>query len=77
MTPDGKLEIYPATAQDTDGTQFGAPVALNNSIAGYNDHDNCLSPTFTVPRSGNAISDTIDGIYGNFGQVISFQVKLR
>ncbi len=74
----GQLEVYPATADDTDGTKLGSAIKLNNKkLLGCDDHDNCLGPTFTVPRSGNAVSNVIDGIYGNKGKVIYFQITLK
>jgi hypothetical protein len=73
-----RLNIYPGTAQDTDGTQLQAPIRLDISAhPTCNDYDLCHSPTFTVPRVGVALSNTIDGVYGNYGAEIHFRVNLH
>lgn len=72
------LNIYPGSASDTDGTQLNDPVKLDISrYPGCTDPDFCHEPTFTVPRGGNALSNTLDGTYGNFNKEIYFQLKLR
>ncbi|GAC1634456.1 MAG: hypothetical protein NVS4B9_27280 [Ktedonobacteraceae bacterium] len=72
------INVYPGTASDTDGTQLLPPTRLNiSTFPGCTDDDFCHEPTFTVPRNGNAISDHIDGVYGNFTQVIHFRINLR
>ena len=72
------INVYPGTAGDNDGTQLMAPTRLNIArFPGCSDDDFCNEPTFTVPRNGNAISDHIDGVYGNFTQVIHFRINLR
>ncbi|BCL84506.1 hypothetical protein ccbrp13_69710 [Ktedonobacteria bacterium brp13] len=75
---DGKsLNVYPAATGDTDGTQFTEPVRFDISqYASCDDYDFCHSPTFIVPRSGNALTDTIDGVYGSYGKEIYFQIIL-
>jgi hypothetical protein len=79
MSADGKaLNIYPGTASDTDGTQLAAPVQLDISrLPGCNDYDFCHEPTFTIPRAGNANSNIVDGVYGNYNQEIYFQINLH
>ncbi|GER91771.1 hypothetical protein KDW_59330 [Dictyobacter vulcani] len=79
MSEDGKtLNIYPGSDTDTDGTQLAPVVKLDiSSLPGCSDDDFCHSPTFTVPRSGNPLSDTIDGVYGNFTKEIYFQINLH
>ncbi|GCE24431.1 hypothetical protein KDK_82310 [Dictyobacter kobayashii] len=79
MSKDGQtLNVYPGTNNDTDGTDLAPVVKLDISkLPGCSDDDFCHSPTFTVPRSGNALSDTIDGVYGNFTKEIYFQIKLH
>ncbi len=72
------LNIYPAAASDTDGTDMGGPVKLNIAqYPGCTDDDFCHSPTFTVPRNGHPLADEIDGVYGNFSKEIYFRIKLR
>lgn len=74
----GHLNVYPGTAEDTDGTQLEPAIHINISkYPGCSNDDFCHSPTFTVPRSGNALSNTIDGTYGNFQQEIYFRLQLR
>ncbi len=75
----GNLIVDPGTASDTDGTQLEPGLLLNTSqYPGCNsDDDYCHSPTFTVPRNGHTLSDTIDGTYGNRGKEIYFRIKLR
>ncbi|GHO88446.1 hypothetical protein [Dictyobacter formicarum] len=79
MNKDGKtLNIYPGSDSDTDGTQLLPAVQLDISkYPGCSDDDFCHSPTFTVSRSGNARSDVIDGVYGNFTKEIYFQIDLH
>ncbi len=76
---DGKtLNVYPGTADDTDGTQLESPTKLDISqFPGCEDYDFCHLPTFTVPRNGHPLSDTIDGTYGNHGNEIYFRINLR
>ncbi|BCL78394.1 hypothetical protein ccbrp13_08590 [Ktedonobacteria bacterium brp13] len=72
------INLYPGTAQDTDGTQLQSPVSLD--ISKYptcDDYDLCNNPTLTVPRAGDALSNTIDGVYGNYGAEIHFRINLR
>ncbi len=72
------INVYPGTAGDTDGTQLLPATKLNiASLPGCTDDDFCSEPTFTVPRNGNALSNHIDGVYGNFTQVIHFRINLR
>lgn len=72
------INIYPGAANDTDGTQLGPVTQLDISqFPGCTDYDFCHSPTFTVPRSGNDLSDTIDGVYGNFNKEVYFRIDLR
>lgn len=72
------LNIYPGATNDTDGTKLGPVTQLDISpFPGCTDYDFCHSPTFTVPRSGNDLSDTIDGVYGNFNKEVYFQINLR
>ncbi len=72
------LNVYQGTADDTDGTQLEAPVKIDISqMPGCDDYDFCHLPTITVPRSGNPLSDTIDGTYGNHGNEIYFRINLR
>jgi hypothetical protein len=72
------LNIYPGTASDTDGTQLGPVDRLNVSqLPGCSDYDFCHSPTFTVPRVGDPLSNTIYGVYGHYNQEIYFQINLR
>jgi hypothetical protein len=79
MDASGKtINVYPGTAADTDGTQLEAPTRLNiSSFPGCTDYDFCLEPTFTVPRGGNPLSNTIYGIYGNYTNVYYFSINLR
>ncbi|MBA2392945.1 MAG: hypothetical protein H0V70_09405 [Ktedonobacteraceae bacterium] len=76
---DGKaLNVYPGIADDTDGTQLEPPTKLDISqFPGCEDYDFCHLPTFTVPRNGHALSDTIDGTYGNHSNEIYFRINLR
>ena len=72
------INLYPGIAQDTDGTQLQSPVSLD--ISKYptcDDYDLCNNPTLTVPRAGDALSNTIDGVYGNYGAEIHFRINLR
>ncbi len=72
------LNVYPGSATDTDGTQLDPVVRLDISQSpGCTNYDMCHSPTFIVPRNGHALSDTIDGTYGNFTKEIYFRIKLR
>jgi hypothetical protein len=72
------LDIYPGTASDTDGTQLEPAIKINIAkYPGCTDDDFCHSPTFTEPRVGDALSDYIDGTYGNFNQEIYFRILLR
>lgn len=72
------INVYPGTAGDNDGTQLLPATKLNiASLPGCTDDDFCSEPTFTVPRNGNALSNHIDGVYGNFTQVIHFRINLR
>ncbi len=72
------LNIYPGSTNDSDGTQLDPVVKLDISkYPGCTNDDYCHPPTFTVPRSGNPLSDYIDGIYGNFKNEFYFRVKLR
>jgi len=79
MDESGKtLNVYPGSASDTDGTQLNAPVNLDISqYPGCTDPDFCHEPTFTVPRAGNPLSNTLDGTYGNFNKEFYFRLKLR
>jgi hypothetical protein len=43
---------------------------------GCTDDDFCLAPTFAAPRSGNALSDTLDGVYGNFTKQMYIRIQL-
>ncbi|GAC1505148.1 MAG: hypothetical protein NVS2B12_18520 [Ktedonobacteraceae bacterium] len=76
---DGSLIVDTANASDTDGTQMGTITKFNvGNNRGCNDNDDyCHSPTFTVPRNGHKLSDTIDGVYGNQGKEIYFRINLR
>ncbi len=76
---DGSLLVDTATADDTDGTHMGTITKFNmGDNRGCNDNDDyCHSPTFTVPRSGDKLSDTIDGTYGNQNKEIYFRINLR
>jgi hypothetical protein len=72
------INIYPGATDDTDGTKLGLVTQLDISqFPGCTDYDFCHSPTFTVPRSGNDLSDTIDGVYGNFNKEVYFRINLR
>lgn len=72
------INIYPGATNDTDGTKLGPVTQLDISqFPGCTDYDFCNSPTFTTPRSGNDLSDTIDGVYGNFNKEIYFRINLR
>jgi hypothetical protein len=72
------LNVYPGTASDTDGTQLEAPVKLDISqFPSCSDYDFCHLPSFTVPRSGNPLSDIIEGTYGNHEKEIYFRINLR
>lgn len=72
------LIVTPAAAGDTDGTQFGSPVTLSlGNQPGCDDWDFCLNPTLTVPRSGNPVSDVVDGVYSNMGKLYYFRLLLR
>ncbi len=72
------LNVYPGTADDTDGTQLEPPTKLNISqFPGCGDYDFCHLPTFTVPRNGHPLSDIIDGTYGNHNKEIYFRINLR
>jgi len=72
------LNVYPGTADDTDGTQLEAPVKLDiSSLPGCDDYDFCHLPTITVPRNGHPLTDTIDGTYGNHEKEIYFRINLR
>lgn len=72
------INVYPGSADDTDGTQLAPVVKLNIShFPGCSDYDFCHSPTFTVPRNGHQLSDTIDGVYGNMNKEIYFRINLR
>jgi len=72
------MNIYQGTASDTDGTQLMAPVKLNISqFPGCSDYDFCHSPNMTLQRSGHALSNYIDGVYGNHTKEIYFRIKLR
>ena len=79
MSSDGKsLNIYPGTASDSDGTQLSSAVQLDISrLPGCNDYDFCHEPTFTIPRAGNANSNIVDGVYGNYDKEIYFQINLH
>ncbi len=73
----GSFTIYPGAANDSDGTQFAPVITVDNSqFPGCLDADFCHSPTFTEPRSGNPLSDTLDGTYGNHQQEIYFRIQL-
>ncbi len=78
ISNDGKsLYIYPGATGDTDGTQLASPTTLNISqYPACTDDDFCHAPTFTVPRSGNPLSNTLDGVYGNFKKEIYFRIQL-
>ncbi len=72
------INVYPGSSSDTDGTQLNDPVKLDISqFPGCTNYDMCHSPTLTLPRNGNAVSDTLDGTYGNFTKEISFRITLR
>lgn len=72
------INVYPGTANDTDGTQLNSVTRLDIAqLPGCTDYDFCHSPTFTVPRNGHALSDSIDGVYGNFNKEIYFHINLR
>ncbi|GCF10981.1 hypothetical protein KDI_45450 [Dictyobacter arantiisoli] len=72
------INIYPGAANDTDGTRLGPEIKLDISrFPGCTDYDFCHSPTFTIPRAGNELSDTIDGVYGNFNKEVYFRINLR
>jgi hypothetical protein len=72
------INVYPGTAKDTDGTQLESAVKLDISqYPGCTDYDFCHEPTFTVPRGGNALSDYIDGTYGNYNKEMYFRIGLR
>jgi len=72
------LNIYQGTASDTDGTQLMAPVKLDiGQYPGCEDYDFCHSPNLTIQRSGHALSNYIDGVYGNHTKEIYFRVTLR
>ncbi|HEY7416040.1 MAG TPA: hypothetical protein VH593_12655 [Ktedonobacteraceae bacterium] len=72
------IDVYPGAAKDTDGTQLESAVKLDISkYPGCTDYDFCHSPTFTVPRGGNALSDYIDGTYGNYDNEFYFRISLR
>ncbi len=79
MSDDGKsLNVYPGTNDDSDGTQLEPAVQLDISkLPGCNDYDFCHEPTFTIPRAGNANSNIIDGVYGNYNKEIYFQINLH
>ncbi|GCE22784.1 hypothetical protein [Dictyobacter kobayashii] len=79
MDEQGKsINIYPGSADDTDGTQLAPVVKIDIShFPGCSDYDFCHSPTFTVPRNGNELSDIIDGVYGNMNKEIYFRINLR
>ncbi len=71
------LYVYPGATGDTDGTQLAAPTTLDISkYPGCSDDDYCHAATFAMPRSGNALSDTLDGVYGNFAKEIYFRIQL-
>ncbi|GLV53773.1 hypothetical protein KDH_06240 [Dictyobacter sp. S3.2.2.5] len=72
------LNVYPGSADDTDGTQLAPVVKFDIShFPGCEDYDFCHSPTFTVPRNGHQLSDTIDGVYGNHNHEYYFRIDLR
>lgn len=72
------INIYPGSAQDTDGTKLNALIQLNISrFPGCTDDDFCHSPTFNVPRGGNPLSNYLDGVYGNHGNEYHFRINLR
>lgn len=72
------LNVYPGTANDTDGTQLQGPVRLSISqLPGCNDFDFCHSPNMTLQRNGHALSNYIDGVYGNMTKEIYFRISLR
>lgn len=72
------INVYPGSSSDTDGTHLIQPTRLNiERYPGCSDYDFCHEPTFTVPRSGNALSDYIDGTYGNYTKEIYFRIALR
>jgi hypothetical protein len=72
------INVYPGNASDRDGTDLNAPTKLNiSAYPGCTDYDFCHEPTFTEPRSGNALSNEIDGTYGNFNREIYFRIRLR
>jgi hypothetical protein len=81
ITMDGQgktINVYPGTAADTDGTQLESPTRLDiSSFPGCTDYDFCLEPTFTVPRGGNPLSNSIDGIYGSYTHEYYFRINLR
>lgn len=79
MDSQGKtLNVYPGSATDTNGTQLESPTRLDiSSFPGCTDYDFCLEPTFTIPRGGDALSNTIDGVYGNFTHEYYFRINLR
>ena len=71
------LYVYPGATGDTDGTQLTSPTALDISqYPACSDDDFCHAPTFTMPRSGNPLSDMLDGVYGNFNKEIYFRIQL-
>lgn len=72
------LNIYPGASDDTDGTIIEPATRIDIShFPGCSDYDFCHSPTFTVPRNGHALSDIIDGVYGNFNKEVYFRINLR
>jgi hypothetical protein len=76
---DGSLIVDTANADDADGTHMGTITKFNvGNNPGCNDNDDfCHSPTFTVPRNGHKLSDTIDGVYGHQNKEIYFRINLR
>jgi len=75
----GSLIVDTANADDTDGTQMGTITKFDvGDNPGCNDNDDfCHSPTFTTPRNGHKLSDTIDGVYGHRNKEIYFRINLR
>lgn len=72
------INVYPGTAEDTDGTRLAPAVRLDISkYPGCSDYDFCQLPTFTVPRGGNVLSNYLDGTYGNYNKEIYFRISLR
>jgi hypothetical protein len=71
------LYVYPEAAGDTDGTQLAAPTTLDISkYPSCTDDDFCHAPAFAEPRSGSALSNTLDGTYGNFTKEMYFRIQL-